>query len=80
MLSNLLTSADGKTVVLHLVNYSDYPVENVTVHFIGEVHARDPADTGGPEKNAGNLPDRGRRGRGPRQGRGLRHHQTGAIA
>jgi hypothetical protein len=35
MLSNVLASPDGKTVVLHLVNYSDYPVENVTVHFLG---------------------------------------------
>jgi hypothetical protein len=33
MLSNLLASADGKTAVVHLVNYSDYPVENVAVHF-----------------------------------------------
>jgi hypothetical protein len=36
MLSNLLISGDGKTAVLHLVNYSDYPVENVAVHFIGD--------------------------------------------
>jgi len=36
MLSNVLASPDGKTVVLHLVNYADYPVENVTVHFLGE--------------------------------------------
>jgi hypothetical protein len=36
MLSNVLTSPDGKTVVLHLVNYSDYPVEDVTVHFLGD--------------------------------------------
>ncbi len=36
MLSNLVASADGKTAVLHLVNYSDYPVENVTVHFLGD--------------------------------------------
>ena len=36
MLSNTLVSADGKTVVLHLVNYSDYPVENVAVHFLGK--------------------------------------------
>jgi hypothetical protein len=36
MLSNLLAGADGKTAVLHLVNYSDYPVENVTVHFLGD--------------------------------------------
>ncbi|MCW5962721.1 MAG: hypothetical protein KIT83_01680 [Bryobacterales bacterium] len=32
MLSNLKASADGKTLVLHLVNYSDYPVEAITVH------------------------------------------------
>ena len=36
MLSNLLASPDGKSAVLHLVNYSDYPVENVTVHFLGD--------------------------------------------
>jgi len=35
MLSNLLSSPDGKTLVLELVNYSDYPVENVTVHYLG---------------------------------------------
>jgi hypothetical protein len=35
MLSNLLISGDAKTAVLHLLNYSDYPVENVAVHFIG---------------------------------------------
>jgi hypothetical protein len=35
MLSNLLISGDGKTAVLHILNYSDYPVENVAVHFIG---------------------------------------------
>jgi hypothetical protein len=34
MLSNLIESADGKTTVLHLVNYSGYPVENVTVHLL----------------------------------------------
>jgi hypothetical protein len=36
MLSNAIESADGNTVVLHLVNYSDYPVENVTAQFLGE--------------------------------------------
>lgn len=35
MLSNFLISADGKTAVLHLANYSDYPVENVSVQFTG---------------------------------------------
>jgi hypothetical protein len=35
MLSNLVAGPDGQPVVLHLVNYSDYPVENVAVHFLG---------------------------------------------
>jgi hypothetical protein len=35
MLSNVVTSAGGKTVVVELVNYSDYPVSDVTVHFLG---------------------------------------------
>jgi hypothetical protein len=38
MLSNLLTSPDGKQVLVHLVNYSSYPVDNVTVHVLGEFH------------------------------------------
>jgi hypothetical protein len=36
MLSNVLAAPDGRTVVVHLVNYSDYPVENVTVYFLGD--------------------------------------------
>lgn len=36
MLSNLLVTPDGKQTILHLVNYSDYPVENVTVHVLGK--------------------------------------------
>ncbi len=36
MLSNLLVSPDGKQTILHLVNYSNYPVENVTVHLTGK--------------------------------------------
>lgn len=35
MLSNYLASDDGKSAVLHLVNYSDYPVEDVAVHYLG---------------------------------------------
>jgi hypothetical protein len=35
MLSNYLAAEDGKSAVLHLVNYSDYPVESVTVHYLG---------------------------------------------
>jgi len=36
MLSNLLVTADGQGRVLHLVNYSGYPVEDITVHFLGK--------------------------------------------
>jgi len=36
MLSNFLASADGRSAVLHLVNYSDYPVEDVAVHYLGQ--------------------------------------------
>lgn len=36
MLSNILETPDGKRAVLHLVNYSGYPVENVTVHLLGK--------------------------------------------
>lgn len=36
MLSNIVESADGKQAVLHLVNYSGHPVENVTVHLLGK--------------------------------------------
>lgn len=35
MLSNLLETPDGKKVVLHLVNYGDWTVEDVTVHLLG---------------------------------------------
>lgn len=35
MLSNLQVTADGKRMLLHLVNYSDYPAESVTVHLLG---------------------------------------------
>ncbi len=34
MLSNLKASPDGATLALHLVNYSDYPVEAITVHTV----------------------------------------------
>jgi hypothetical protein len=33
-LSNYLASADGKSAVVHLVNYSDYPVESITMHYL----------------------------------------------
>jgi hypothetical protein len=30
MISNVLVSDDGKTIVVHMVNYSDYPVEDIS--------------------------------------------------
>jgi hypothetical protein len=39
MISNLLRSPDGTRTIMHLVNYSGYPVENVTVHLIGRFKA-----------------------------------------
>jgi hypothetical protein len=35
MLSNVLSTADGKQVVVELVNYSAYPIENVSVQVLG---------------------------------------------
>jgi len=35
MLSNVLTTDNGKQVVVELVNYSAYPIENVTVQLLG---------------------------------------------
>ncbi len=41
MLSNLLESADGKQLILHLVNYTDFPIESITAHVLGTFkHAR----------------------------------------
>lgn len=41
MLSNLLESRDGKQVILHLVNYTDFPIESITAHVLGTFkHAR----------------------------------------
>src|SRR5690606_15951856 len=39
MLSNLTTSPDGKSYILHLVNFSDYPIEDITVHLHGKVNS-----------------------------------------
>ncbi|MBI4905447.1 MAG: hypothetical protein HY820_17570 [Acidobacteria bacterium] len=36
MLSYLQSSADGKRAVLQLVNYSGYPIENITAHVLGK--------------------------------------------
>jgi len=39
MLSHVLVSSDEKTIVVHLVNYSDYPVQNLTLMFPGRYKA-----------------------------------------
>jgi hypothetical protein len=35
MLSNLTSTADGKQVYVQVINYSDYPVDSVTMHVLG---------------------------------------------
>jgi hypothetical protein len=35
MLSNLVGTPDGKRLALHLVNYTDFPVESITAHVLG---------------------------------------------
>jgi hypothetical protein len=41
MLSNLVGTPDGKHLALHLVNYTDFPVESITAHVLGNyTHAR----------------------------------------
>jgi hypothetical protein len=41
MLSDLMSSPDGKQVIVQLVNYADYPVESIAVHVLGDFkHAR----------------------------------------
>lgn len=37
MLSSLKESPDGRHLALILVNYTDYPVENITLHFTGRM-------------------------------------------
>jgi hypothetical protein len=51
MLSNMLVTADGKQVYVQLVNYSEYPVENVTVHVLGDWHRAKLITPDGIEKN-----------------------------
>jgi len=50
MLSNASASPDGKTEVVHLVNYSDFPVEDVTVQFLGAFKHATLLAPGGPGK------------------------------
>lgn len=50
MLSSLLTSPDGKQVLVYLVNYSSYPVDSVTVHVLGDYHQATLYRPDSPEK------------------------------
>jgi hypothetical protein len=50
MLSNLLESPDGKQVILHLVNYSDFPIENITAHVLGHFRKATLLQPGAPPK------------------------------
>ena len=36
MLSDLMSTPDGKQVIVQLVNYADYPVESIAVHVLGD--------------------------------------------
>ncbi|HTP34989.1 MAG TPA: hypothetical protein VMJ75_22590 [Candidatus Acidoferrales bacterium] len=37
MLSNYVSAPGGKSAIVQLVNYSDYPVDNVTLHYLAEL-------------------------------------------
>jgi hypothetical protein len=50
MLSNYLAAPGGKTAIVHLVNYSDYPVENVAMHYLGEFKHATLITPGGADK------------------------------
>ena len=50
LLSNVLASADGNTEIVQLVNYSDYPVEDVTVHYLGDFRRATLTSPDGAEK------------------------------
>jgi len=50
MLSNLSGPAAGKPLVLQLVNYSDYPVENITAHVIGNFTKAQLLEPGAPPR------------------------------
>ena len=50
MLSNLLATPDGKGAILHLINYSGFPVENVTVHLLGKYKTARLLAPGAPDR------------------------------
>lgn len=50
MLSNFLAAPGGKSAIVHLVNYSDFPVENVAMHYLGEYKRATLITPGGADK------------------------------
>jgi hypothetical protein len=56
MLSNVLISDDARTIVVHLVNYSDYPVQDLTVMFPGSYKRVSIATPEGPEPAGETFP------------------------
>ena len=52
MLSFLQASNDGKRAVLHFVNYSGFPIENVTAHVLGRFKQAVIYTPGGKSKSA----------------------------
>lgn len=56
MLSYLQAAPDGKKVVLHLVNYTDYPVENVTAFFLGKFTRATLYAAGAPPRQLSTYP------------------------
>ena len=50
MLSNFVESDDHKQSVLQFVNYSGFPVENVTVHVLGKFKSARLLSPGSPPK------------------------------
>jgi hypothetical protein len=56
MLSNIMEIPGANRVVLHFVNYSDFPVENVTVHVLGSYKSAVLSRPDGPEVAVAGYP------------------------
>lgn len=56
MLSNVLAEPGGKRLVLHLVNYSGFPVENITVRYPGKLKSARMLSPEAAARNLGTYP------------------------
>lgn len=56
MLSSLTASRDGKRLVLHLVNYTGFPIEDITVHLLGAYKSARLLEPGSPPKTLSPYP------------------------